>query len=193
MANIRADLWIYPLKLWGFFPKQTAKKFVWISWGWEVQIRNCRSFPNSQMSQSSHLILASPTWHISCAWGWFPRRWAVGCQGGRSRQCWALDPSTPPSDPLARGRKVRPTWKAKACRAAKGPNITLPCDRQGFILNWLLFQIRVPSLHGKGAPNQWAGVWRCHGTKGLVVRNPLLSPHHTARLLENSNNNSNNS
>lgn len=92
-------------KTLGFFsPKQTAKKFVWSSWGQEVQIRNCRSFPSLQMNQSSHPILASPTWHTSaCAWGWFPRRWVVGWQGGRSTQCWA---SSPPSDPLAWGRKI---------------------------------------------------------------------------------------
>lgn len=68
-------------KTLGFFPKQTAKIFSWSSWGWEVQIRNCRSFPSLQMNQSSHLILASPTWHISLCLGLVPKEMSSGLEG----------------------------------------------------------------------------------------------------------------
>lgn len=90
-----------------FFPKQTAKKFSWSSWGWEVQIRNCQSFPSLQMNQSSHLILASPTWHISLCLGLVPKEMSTGLAGADSAEHWHLQHL--PLIPGLREKNPRPT------------------------------------------------------------------------------------
>lgn len=115
-------------KTWRFLPKQTAKKFGWSSWGWEVQIRNCQSFPSLQMNQSSHLILASPTWHISLCLGLVPEEMSTGLAGWQEQAVLSI--STFKTSQWSLGLKE------------KNPSLPDPPEEQR-----LAGQLRIPKSH----------------------------------------------
>lgn len=158
MASIRADLWIYPLKLWGFFPKADCKKFRL-----ELLRPGSTNQELSIFSQLANEPIFTP--NISkphpCL-GLVPKEMSSGLAGWQEHEVLSI--ITSQWSIGLREKNPRITRGAEACRAVKDAKITLLHARQGLLLNCLCFQIKMAKWHKT----------KRHGTKGhVVVKNPL--------------------
>lgn len=164
MASIRADLWIYPLKLWGFFPKEDCKK---------IRLELLRpGSANQELSIFSQLAnepiftpnISKP--HLCL--GLVPKEMSSGLAGWQEHAVLSIITSQ-----WSIGLREKKSQNHPRSRGLQGSercqNHTPPCQAG--------FASELPVLSnqdGKVAQNQRARFWRCHGTKGyVVVKNPL--------------------
>lgn len=180
MASIRADLWIYPLKLWVFFPKADCKKIRL-----ELLTPGSANQELSIFSQLANEPIFTP--NISkphLCLGLVPKEMSSGLAGWQEHAVLSIITSQWSTG--LREKNPRITRGAEACRAAKDAKITLLHARQGLLLNCLCFQIRMAKWHKTNG----------HDFEDVMVQKATwwwrtLCVEHYPWLLENSNNNNN--